>query len=230
MNPAHAPNIEKHGFVNAVVRSFLHSNLSIVLVLLAAALGATALFVTPREEEPQIVVPMADVFVSFPGHSAREVEQLVATPLEKLLYEIDGVEYVYSMSYENQAIITVRYYVGEDRERSLVKLYKRIDEHVDMVPPGVTGWVVKPVEIDDVPVVTLTLTSSSADDYTLRRLGEEMARRLSTVTDISRAYVIGGPPRTVYAYLDADRLQAYDISPLEVQRAVRGANVTATAG
>ncbi len=134
------------------------------------------------------------------------------------------------MSYENQAIITVRYYVGEDRERSLVKLYKRIDEHVDMVPPGVTGWVVKPVEIDDVPVVTLTLTSSSADDYTLRRLGEEMARRLSTVTDISRAYVIGGPPRTVYAYLDADRLQAYDISPLEVQRAVRGANVTATAG
>jgi len=230
MNPTHAPNIEKHGFVNAIVRSFLHSNLSIVLVLLAAALGATALFVTPREEEPQIVVPMADVFVSFPGHSAREVEQLVATPLEKLLYEIDGVEYVYSMSYENQAIITVRYYVGEDRERSLVKLYKRIDEHVDMVPPGVTGWVVKPVEIDDVPIVTLTLTSSSADDYTLRRLGEEMVRRLSAVTDISRAYVIGGPPRTVYAYLDADRLQAYDISPLEVQRAVRGANVTATAG
>lgn len=230
MNPTHDPNIEKHGFVNAIIHSFLHSNLSLVLVLLAVALGATALFVTPREEEPQIVVPMADVFVSFPGHSAREVEQLVATPLEKLLYEIDGVEYVYSMSYENQAIITVRYYVGEDRERSLVKLYKRIDEHVDMVPLGVTGWVVKPVEIDDVPIVTLTLTSTSADDYTLRRLGEEMVRRLSAVTDISRTYVVGGPPRTVYAYLDADRLQAYDISPLEVQQAVRGTNVTATAG
>ncbi|MBN1510958.1 MAG: efflux RND transporter permease subunit, partial [Phycisphaerae bacterium] len=96
MNPTHDPNIEKHGFVNAIIHSFLHSNLSLVLVLLAVALGATALFVTPREEEPQIVVPMADVFVSFPGHSAREVEQLVATPLEKLLYEIDGVEYVYS--------------------------------------------------------------------------------------------------------------------------------------
>ncbi len=230
MNPTHDPAIEAHGFVNSIVRSFLHSNLSLVLVLLATALGATALFVTPREEEPQIVVPMADVFVSFPGHSAREVEQLVATPLEKLLYEIDGVEYVYSMSFENQAIITVRYYVGEDRERSLVKLYKRIDEHLDIVPPGVTGWVVKPVEIDDVPIVTLTLTSSTADEYTLRRLGEEMVERLSAVTDISRTDVVGGPPRTVYVYLDVDRLQAYNVSPLEVQRAIRGVNVTAAAG
>ena len=106
-------------------------------------------------------MPLADVYVNFPGHSAAEVEQLVTTPLEKILYQIDGVEYVYSMSRENQAIITVRYYVGEDRERSLVKLYKKLDENLDIVPPGVTGWVVKPVEIDDVPVVTLTLASAS---------------------------------------------------------------------
>ena len=107
------------------------------------------------------------MYVNFPGHSAAEVEQLVTTPLEKILYQIDGVEYVYSMSRENQAIITVRYYVGEDRERSLVKLYKKIDENLDIVPPGVTGWVVKPVEIDDVPVVTLTLAavgSRQSDD------------------------------------------------------------------
>ena len=130
------------GFTNAIVRVFLQSNLSLILLLLAVALGVTALMVTPREEDPQIIVPLADVYVDFPGHSAEEVAQLVATPLEKILYHIDGVEYVYSMSREGQAIITVRFYVGEDRERSLVKLYKRIDEHIDIVPPGVTGWVI----------------------------------------------------------------------------------------
>ena len=147
-----------HTFTDAIVRAFLNSSLSLILILLAVVLGLAALFITPREEDPQIVVPLADVYVNFPGHSAAEVEQLVATPLEKLLYQIDGVEYVYSMSREGQAIITVRYYVGQDRERSLVKLYKRIDENIDLVPPGVTGWVVKPVEIDDAPIVTLTLT------------------------------------------------------------------------
>src|SRR6185369_10337126 len=103
--------------------------------LLATILGFAALRLTPREEEPQIVVPLADIYVNFPGHSAAEVEQLVSTPLEKILYQIDGVEYVYSMSRESQAIITVRFYVGEDRERSLVKLYKKIEENVDVVPP-----------------------------------------------------------------------------------------------
>jgi multidrug efflux pump subunit AcrB len=150
---------QEHAFTNKIVKVFLESKLSLILILLATVVGLAALKLTPREEDPQIVVPLADVYVSFPGHAAAEVEQLVTTPLEKILYQIDGVEYVYSMSKEDQAIITVRYYVGEDRERSLVKLYKKIDEHRDMVPPGVTGWTVKPVEIDDVPVVTLTLAA-----------------------------------------------------------------------
>src|SRR5271157_738822 len=134
----------EHNFTNRIVKIFLESNLSIILILLASIVGLAALGLTPREEDPQIVVPLADVYVNFPGHSAAEVEQLVTTPLEKMLYQIDGVEYVYSMSRENQVIITVRYYVGEDRERSLVKLFKKINEYQDIVPPGVTGWVVKP--------------------------------------------------------------------------------------
>ncbi len=219
-----------HGFTNAVVHTFLRSNLSIVLILLSAALGLAALAVTPREEDPQIVVPMADVYVQFPGHSAEDVERLVATPLERILYQIDGVEYVYSMSRPDLAIITVRFYVGEDRERSLVKLYKRIDEQVDIVPPGVAGWVVKPVEIDDVPIVTLTLTGPHADGYALRRVGEELVERLAAVRNTSRAYVVGGEPRRVHLYLDPDRLGAYGVSPLDIERAVRGANVTVTAG
>jgi len=220
----------RHGFTNALVRAFLESNLSLILILLAAALGFAALTATPREEDPQIVVPMADVYVDFPGHSAKEVEQLVTTPLEKLLFEIDGVEYVYSMSHEGHAIITVRFYVGEDRERSLVKLYKRIDEHVDFVPPGVTGWVIKPVEIDDVPILTLTLTSATSDSHTLRRVGEEVVQRLSIVENLSRAYVIGGQPRVCHVYLDPARMQAHRISPLEVRRAIEITNVSATTG
>src|SRR4026208_974655 len=159
---------QEHHFTDKIVKIFLNSNLSLILIVLATVLGFAALSLTPREEDPQIVVPLADIYVNFPGHSAGEVEQLIAAPLERILYQIDGVEFVYSMSREDQAIITVRFYVGEDRERSLVKLYKKIDEHLDVVPPGVTGWVVKPVEIDDVPITTLTLASQSAGDMKLR--------------------------------------------------------------
>jgi len=213
-----------------IVKAFLESNLSLILVVLATVIGLAALAVTPREEDPQIVVPLADVFVSFPGHSAKEVEQLVSVPLEKILYQIDGVEYVYSMSRENQAIITVRYYVGEDRERSLVKLYKKIDENLDLVPPGVTGWLVKPVEIDDVPIVTLTLTSSSADYMSLRRVAEEVTQRLAGLNDVSRAYVVGGRPRVVQVLMDPDRMAAYSVDPLALRRAIQGANVRHRAG
>jgi multidrug efflux pump subunit AcrB len=223
--PDHA---EHHDILSRVVGVFLRSNLSPMLILFSLLAGGAALLLTPREEDPQIIVPLADIYVSFPGRSAQEIEQLVATPLERILYQIDGVEYVYSMSRDNQAIITVRFFVGQDRERSLVKLFKKINENVDAIPPGVTGWVVKPVEIDDVPVVTLTLTG--ADSYTLRRVGEEVVQRLAATPDISRAYVVGGEPRTVRVDLDPDRLQAYSLSPLEVRRAIGGANVTLPAG
>lgn len=226
----HGPPEPEHHFTNGIVRAFLSSHLSLILIILATVVGAVALLITPREEDPQIVVPLADVYVQFPGHSAAEVEQLVSTPLEKILYQIDGVEYVYSMSREDQSIITVRFYVGEDRERSLVKLRKKIEEHLDVVPPGVSGWVVKPVEIDDVPVVTLTLTSASADDMMLRRVGEELSQRLAENEDVSRVYVVGGRPRVVQVYLDPDRSQAYHVTPLEIERALRGANVRRVAG
>ncbi len=224
------PSSQEHHFTNKIVKIFLESNLSLILILLATVVGLTALGLTPREEDPQIVVPLADVYVNFPGHSAAEVEQLVTTPLEKILYQIDGVEYVYSMSREGQAIITVRYYVGEDRERSLVKLYKKIDEHLDIVPPGVIGWVIKPVEIDDVPVVTLTLAGKSSDDMTLRRVAEELTERLAGVKDVSRAYVVGGRPRVVQVEMDPDRMAAYHVSPLVLKTAIQAANVNQTAG
>lgn len=221
---------KRHDFLNGIVHLFLDNNFSIILIVVSVLIGLAALLFTAREEDPQIIVPLADVMVSMPGHSAAEVEQLAATPLEKILYQIDGVEYVYSMSRENMAVITVRFYVGQDRERSLVKLFKKINENQDVIPPGVAGWVVKPVEIDDVPVVTLTLTGRDADGYSLRRVGEEVVQRLSALPGVSRAYVVGGEPRTVRVDLDPERLQAYALGPLEVQRALQGANVTHPVG
>ena len=216
--------------LSRIVRIFLESNLSIILIVFSIIVGVAALLITPREEDPQIVVPLADIYVNFPGHSASEVEQLVSSPLERVLYQIDGVEYVYSMSKENQAIITVRFYVGQDRERSLVKLFKKMDENRDQVPPGVTGWVMKPVEIDDVPVTTLTLKGTGQDTHSLRRIGEEIVDRLAEVPQVSRAEVIGGEPRTIRLNIDPERMRGYGLSVLEIQRALQGANVSLPAG
>jgi len=220
----------REGLVQRIVRAFVTGPLSLLLLLVSAAAGAVAVLATPREEEPQIVVPTADVLVSFPGASADEVEKLVATPLEKLLWQVDGVEHVYSISRRDGAVVTVRFFVGEDRERALVRLQSRIEAHRDEVPPGVTGWVVKPVEIDDVPIVTLTLWSPTAGDDVLRRVAEEMAARLDAVPDLSRTEILGGRRREVRVELDPEAIAGYGLSPLEVARALHAADAALAAG
>src|SRR5581483_3715474 len=173
---------------------------------------------------------MADVFVSFPGASAEEVEQLVATPLEKLLWQVEGVEHVYSISRQDGALVMVRFFVGEDRERALVRVQSQIDGHRDEVPRGVSGWVVRPVDIDDVPIVSLTLWSPTADDAALRRVAEELAARLAPTPDLSRTDVVGGQPREVRAELDPEALAGHGLSPLEVAGAVESADASLSAG
>jgi len=217
----------EHGptdFISGIVRAFLDSNLSIILIIAASLLGLSALWFTPREEDPQIVVPLADIFVNAPGYDARQVEQLVSTPLERMLSQIDGVEYVYSMSRDDQAIITVRFYVGQDRERSLVKLFKKLNENQDAIPSAVSHWILKPVEIDDVPLVTLTLQGASDDGFQLRRIGEELVERLATIRNVNRAYIVGGESRIVQVEVSPDRLQAYHLTLTDVQRALSAAN------
>ncbi|MFM8325124.1 MAG: efflux RND transporter permease subunit, partial [Pirellulaceae bacterium] len=216
----HGPN----DFLSGIVRAFVDSNLSIILIIAASLLGLSALWFTPREEDPQIVVPLADIFVNAPGYDAQQVEQLVSTPLERMLSQIDGVEYVYSMSGDDQAIITVRFYVGQDRERSLVKLFKKLNENQDSIPSAVRNWILKPVEIDDVPVVTLTLQGASDDSFQLRRIGEELVERLATIRNVNRAYIVGGESRIVQVEVSPDRLQAYQLTLIDVQRSLRAAN------
>ena len=213
-----------------MIEVFLTGNLTPLVMIVALLAGAGALYVTPREEEPQIVVPLADVLIQVPGASAAEVERLVATPLEKLLYQVDGVEYVYSLSRPHEAVVTVRFFVGENREDSLIKIHNKLQTNVDQIPPQVAAWVVKPVEIDDVPILAVTLWSESVDDYVLRRAAEELQIRMQGVAGTGRTAIHGGRPRNVRILLDPDALASHEVSLQDLRRALRGAAMSLPAG
>ena len=217
-------------FVSKIVAAFLEGNLSVLLILVMLACGAAALILTPREEEPQIVVPLADIHIQMPGSSAEEVERLVSSKLERLLSQIDGVEYVYSMSRPGGSVVTVRFYVGESRELSLVKLHNKIMMNADIVPPGVTGWVVKPIEIDDVPLVNIALWSEKADDFALRRVAEEVEIAMQSVPDTARTEIAGGRKRQIRIVLEPEKMTSRQVAILDVDRILRGANINLHAG
>jgi multidrug efflux pump subunit AcrB len=223
-------NSASHGWISGILEAFLKGNLSVILILVSLIAGIGALWITPREEDPQIVIPVADVLIRMPGASASEVERQVSSRLEKLLYQIDGVKHVYSMSFPSGAVVTVQFHVGEDRERSWVKLYNKIRSNIDQVPPGVNGWVVKPVEIDDVPIINITLYSAKYDDYVLRRLAEELQLRLQGVKEAGITSLVGGRPRQITVHLSPQRMASRGISIQDIQRIVQGANVALPAG
>jgi multidrug efflux pump subunit AcrB len=222
----------KRGFTAEIVRVFITSKLSMLLLVASLLAGLAALLLTPREEEPQIVVPLADVFVHMPGASAEEVEKLVASPLEAKLREVDGVEYVYSAAREGEAMVTVRFYVGENREDSLVKVWNKLFSNQDVIPPGVTDWTVKPVEIDDVPIVTLALSSTNPvyDTAALRRLADEIKDKLGEVPDSGKISVVGGEVRRILVYPDLAKLASRGLALPELMRALQAANVNVRAG
>src|SRR4030042_823747 len=157
------------GMAGRMAQAFIDSRLTPLLVVASLLLGVFAIVATPREEEPQIIVPMMDVFVQMPGASAREVEERVTIPMEKKLMEIPGVEYVYSTSNPGLGFAIVRFKVGEDEEKSIVKLYNKMYAHFDLIRPGASTPLIKPRSIDDVPILSLTLWSDRVDGYTLRR-------------------------------------------------------------
>jgi len=224
---------EKTPLMNRAVEVFLRGDVAILLVVVSLVLGVVSLMLTPREEEPQIVVPMADVIVSAPGLSAGEVEEKITTRLEKLLYQIDGVEYIYSMSRPGRCVATVRFYVGEDRENSLLKLYNKLHSNTDQVTPSVENWWVKPVEVDDVPILNITLWSDQPglyDDYHLRRIAEELQKELKSIRNTNAVEVLGGRPRKIRVELDPVRLAARGLSAMQVADSLRMGNVNVRAG
>ncbi|VAX32895.1 Acriflavin resistance protein, partial [hydrothermal vent metagenome] len=218
------------GISGRIAKAFLRSKLTPLIVITALLLGVFAIIVTPREEEPQIVVPMVDVFVTYPGAPAGEVEERVTRPMEKLLYEIDGVEYVYSISRPGMSLVIVRFYVGEDMEDSLVKLYNKLMSNSDRIPPGVSPPLVKPRSIDDVPVLALTLWSDRYSGSELRRLAQELDDEIKKDQDVSETRIIGGLKRQVRIAVDPEKLNAYNVSPIGIIQALKQANVLIPSG
>ena len=161
----------KDGIAGKIAKLFIDSKLTVLLMIVFMVIGVYASFLIPREEEPQIDVAMADIFVGYPGASPTEVESRVTKPMEKMVSNIPGVEYVYSTSTEEGAMVIVQFFVGEDIERSFVKLYNEMNKHMDQMPPGVTMPLVKTRAIDDVPMLGLTLWSENYDDYQLKQIG-----------------------------------------------------------
>jgi len=218
------------GFAGRIARAFIDSKLTPLIVLTAVLLGAAAIIMLPREEEPQIKVPMIDVLVSIPGSSAKEVEERATRPMEKLLWEIPGVEYIYSTSRPGESLAIVRFKVGEDVERSLVKLNQKLQSNFDRIPHGVSTPLIKPKSIDDVPILALTFHSERYDHLTLRRLVAQVDDAVKQVPLVAETTLIGGARRQVCVRLDPVRLASRDLSAAEVLPLLTQANRQQTAG
>jgi multidrug efflux pump subunit AcrB len=220
----------KDGLSGRIARAFINSKLTPLLIAGFMAIGLYSIYLTPSEEEPQITVPMADIFVAYPGASPREIETKVTRPLEKIVSSIAGVEYVYSTSMPGQAMLIVRYYVGEDMERSLFKLYNEIQKNMDLMPRGMMPPFIKTKSIDDVPILALTLWSEGADDLAIRGVAAELAGELKQIADVAETRITGGRPRQVRVTLRREKLAAYNLDPLMVAGLLGAANRQAGAG
>jgi multidrug efflux pump subunit AcrB len=222
------------GISGRIARFFLGSQLTPLVALIALLLGLFAVAVTPREEEPQINVTMANVFIPFPGASARDVENLVATPAEQVLSQITGVEHIYSVSRPGMAVLTVQFKVGEDRIQALVRLYDTIQSRRDWVSPelGVGEPIVKPVGIDDVPIVSLTLWTADPERgaFDLQRVAHAAEIELKRIAGTREVYTLGGPGHVLRVLMDPEAMNAYRISAQDIRDALQLANASRPAG
>ncbi len=220
----------KEGIAGKIAKVFMQSKLTILLMIVFMVVGVYASFLIPREEEPQIDVPMADIFVGYPGASPTEVESRVIKPLEQLISNIKGVEYVYSTSMKEQGMVIVQFYVGEDIERSFVKLYNEINKHMDQMPAGVTFPLVKTRAIDDVPMLGLSLWSENYDDFQLNQMAQELEAEIKKVNNVAITHKIGGRERQLRVVLDKDKLSASGLDFLSVSKMIKANNSQMSSG
>ena len=224
------PAAAAHGPAGRIAAAFINSKLTPLIVVTAVLLGMAAIFLLPREEEPQIKVPIVDVFVDMAGSSAKEVEERATRPMEKLLWEIPGVEYIYSTSRDSESLVIVRFKVGEDVERSLVKLTEKLRSNFDRIPHGVSGPLIKPKSIDDVPILALTFHSARYDHLTLRRLVAEVDDSVKAVPLVAETSIIGGARRQVRVLLDPVRLASRNLTAAGLVPMLQQANRQFRAG
>jgi len=230
--PTRHATLQMKGIAGTIARGFINSKLTPLLMAAFLGIGLYSAWLTPKEEDPQIEVPMADIAVRYPGATPQEVERRIAEPLERLISNIEGIEYVYSTSMPGRAMVSARYLVGAPSEQSMVKLYEEILKHMDQMPEGASMPLIKTRAVDDVPVLTLTLHSddSAYDDYQLRRIGNEMAMDLKTIDGVADVKVHGGRDREVRVKLDPNRLAAYEMDPPAIARQLQASNRQMDAG
>ncbi|MFN7560494.1 MAG: efflux RND transporter permease subunit [Prosthecobacter sp.] len=201
------------GIAGRIAAAFIDSKLTPLVIIASVLLGAAAVVLLPREEEPQIKVPMIDVMVAMPGSTAKEIEERATRPMEKLLWEVPGVEYLYSTSRDSESLVIVRFKVGEDPERSLVKITEKLRSNFDRMPMGVTMPIIKPKSIDDVPILALTFHSARYDHLTLRRLAAQVDESIKQVPLVAETTLLGGSRRAVRVMLDPVKLASRNLSP-----------------
>lgn len=224
------PSKQHLGIAGRIAAAFIDSKLTPLVVIASVLLGAAAMVLLPREEEPQIKVPMIDVMVAMPGSTAKEIEERATRPMEKLLWEVPGVEYLYSTSRDSESLVIVRFKVGEDPERSLVKITEKLRSNFDRIPMGVTMPIVKPKSIDDVPILALTFHSARYDHLTLRRLAAQVEESIKQVPLVAETTLIGGSRRAVRVMLDPVKLASRNLSPAGLVPMLQQANRQFRAG
>ncbi len=221
---------KQHGFAGRLASVFVESRLTIILLIASLLLGIMAVALLPREEEPQIKVPMIDVMVAMPGATPKEVEERVSIPMEKLLYEIPGIEYIYSTSMPGQSLLIARFYVGEKMEDAIVRLNQKLATNFDRIPHGVAQPLVKPHTIDDVPVLALTLHSPRYDHYTLRRLAAQLDDAVKNIPEVAETKLLGGARRQVRVLFDPTRLAARRLTATEIIPRLQQSNLQSYSG
>ncbi|MFH2058932.1 MAG: efflux RND transporter permease subunit [Pseudomonadota bacterium] len=220
----------KQGPAGKIAAFFIDSKLTPLIIIASILMGVAAVMFLPREEEPQIIVPMIDVFVKMPGASAKEVEQRVTKPMEKLLWEIPGVEYIYSTSMPGMSMAVVRFLVGQDEEASIVRLQSKLMANYDRIPSGVSPPLIRPRYIDDVPILALTFWSEELDHYMLRRMTAEIEDIVKREPNVSITKIIGGEQRKVNVRLDPTRMESYGLDALQTARIISVANQASDSG
>ena len=220
----------QEGISGKIANFFMNSKLTILLMIGLMIIGIYSSFLIPREEEPQINIPMADVMVGYPGASPAEVESRVIKPLEKILSNIKGVEHLHSMAMNGQGMIIVQFYVGQDVERSYVKLYDELAKHEDLFPKGISKPMVKTRSIDDVPMMGLTLWSEKLNDFELRQIAEEVTSEIEKVKDVAVTREIGGRNREVKVILDKDKMAGNGVDALGIMQMIQANNGSSQSG
>jgi len=218
------------GIAGRLAQSFLNSKLTPLFIAASLGIGIFAVAIIPREEEPQILVPMLDITTAMPGASPAEVEERVTLPIETLVHQISGVEYVYSTSAPGQSLVIVRFLVGTPQEDALIKVYSKLYSNFDRMPPGVSQPIIKARSIDDVPILAMTLWGEHYDGYQLRALAAEMQHNIEQISDVSETAIIGGLPRTMRVVLSTEKLNAYGLSPMAIVGHLQAANASVQAG